>query len=230
MTDIFADRLSDYLDDEDLARGEREQIAAHLAECGPCRALLEDLQVVRTRAAALPASAPAADLWPGIAARLEAPADPGVTAFRSSPGPRRFSFTLPQLVAAGLALMVLSGGTVWLARHGGSRTDFEPISAAGNAGPRSQGPSSPAGFASGIYDQPIADLEQAMKAGRPRLDPATVRVLERNLDAIDAAIDECERALAGDPSNMYLNLHLVNAKKRKLMLLRRATALADSRS
>jgi hypothetical protein len=46
------------------------------------------------------------------------------------------------------------------------------------------------------------------------------------LKSIDDAIDQCRRALQADPSNVYLNTHLADARQRKLVLLRRAAAAA----
>jgi anti-sigma factor RsiW len=230
MADQFTDLLSDYLDGEDLPIDERRRIEAHLAGCGECRATLADLRDVAARAATLVDTVPDSDLWPGVAARIDADPFRSVSPFRATrPAARRISFTVPQLVAASLALMLLSGGTVWLARHGGSRTDFEPLAAQDT----SQHPRAvlrEAGAADRDYEQAIADLERTIDAGRGRLDPETIRVLERNLQAIDRAIEECRSALAGDPSSVYLNTHLANAQRRKLTLLRRATALVAAQS
>ncbi len=76
------------------------------------------------------------------------------------------------------------------------------------------------------YDAAVADLEKALKAGRGRLDASTIAIVEHNLQIIDRAIDQAREALAGDPANSYLSGHLVDARRRKLDLLRRATALA----
>jgi hypothetical protein len=88
----------------------------------------------------------------------------------------------------------------------------------------------PAALVDPRYDEAIADLVQALQAGRGDLDPATVRVLEANLAAIDKAIAECREALNADPANVYLNGHLADARQRKLALLRRATALVGGKS
>ncbi len=72
-----------------------------------------------------------------------------------------------------------------------------------------------------------APLQQALQAGRSQLDPGTIKVLETNLDAIDTAIEQSQRALAQDPANVYLNTHLADARQRKLALLRRAAALVN---
>jgi tetratricopeptide (TPR) repeat protein len=132
------------------------------------------------------------------------------------------SFTLPQLAAASLALTVLSGGLVWMARSGDPRADFQPISAT-----TARPPVTPASFADPRYDEAIADLERTLESGRTKLDPETVRVIEANLGAIDHAIDQCRQALATDPANVYLNTHLAEARQRKLTLLRRVTGLGS---
>src|SRR4051812_20261781 len=125
--DLFIDRLSDYLDDE-LSAAERDAVDAHLKDCEDCRSTLRALQAVVAEAARLQDSAPGRELWTGIAARIGSGGDSRV---RVSPFRRaitaRLSFTLPQLAAASLTLMVLSGGLVWMARSGDPRADFESI-------------------------------------------------------------------------------------------------------
>lgn len=211
--DRWSDRLSEYLDDE-LTVTERAALEEHLRRCTSCRSLLSELRAVTDRARMLPDASPNADLWPGVASRIVSRVQ------------RRFSFTLPQLVAASLALMVLSGSMVWLARLGGNRTDFPAIVADAPAPPASLTDARySAPLADAHYEEAIADLQQALEAGRTKLDAGTVRALERNLAAIDAAIAECRKALASDPANVFLADHLAAAKKRKLALLRHANAL-----
>jgi hypothetical protein len=168
---------------------------------------------------------PGADLWPGIAARIGASGN--VVPFPLTTA-RRISFTIPQFVAASLALMVVSGGMVWLARAGGSRTDVAPVSA--EAPVRRAPEILPVDFADPQYDQAVADLEETLQVGRGRLDSETVRVLEANLQAIDRAIEQSLQALEADPASLYLNAHLATARQRKLALLRRASALAGVES
>lgn len=223
MTDRWTDRLSDYLDDE-LAPAERAALEQHLASCGVCTATLAELRDVVARAASLPARPPATDLWGGIEPRLD-PMQSVVTPFEPR-ARRRVSFTLPQLVAAGLALMVMSGGAVWILRNGGPATDLPPVAATGDPGSALL----PVSTADPRYDEAIADLEQALAAGRSQLDPGTIRILESNLQAIDDAIEQSRRALAADPANVYLHSHLADARQRKLALLRRGVGLIDSKS
>lgn len=232
--DTYTTRLSDYLDGE-LDAGEQASVERHLASCPGCRATLNELRRVIAHARGLQDRPPAVDLWPGIAVRLE-PRAAGwgeqvpdtIRSFRDAIR-RRFSFTLPQLAAAGLALMVLSGGMVWLARSGEPRADFPLVSADTPPG-IDEARGLPAHFTDASYDQAVADLEQILEDGRARLDPETIRVLEDNLRAIDQAINQSRRALADDPANLYLNRHLATVRQRKLALLRRAGGVATSGS
>ena len=230
--DPFNDRLSDYLDEE-LSPAERAEIEAHLATCATCATTLAELAAVAARARSLPDRAPVVDLWAGVSERLTPP--PAVLPF-TRPAHRRFSFTLPQLVAAGLALMLLSGGMVWVARRGDPRTSLP--SAVAQVAPDEGAPGGPApedaepasalsrvAFADPNYDQAVADLEKLLDTNRPRLDPETVRILEVNLQTIDQAIEQSRKALRADPANVYLNNHFAASRNRKIALLRRASAL-----
>jgi len=217
--DTVTDRLSDYLDGE-LAPAEHAAVERHLARCSECRVMLEELREVVTHAAALQDVGPEQNLWGAVAARIGGGRPSRVSIFRRAIAQRRFLFTFPQLAAAGLALVLLSGGIVWLSRSADPRAGLPPLSA--DAAPA--GMVRPANFADAPYDEAIADLEQRLKQGRTTLDPETVRVLEDNLAAIDRAIDQCRRALTADPANVYLNGHLADARQRKLSLLRQASA------
>ena len=83
------------------------------------------------------------------------------------------------------------------------------------------------GFADAQYDAAVADLQKALENGRGQLDASTIAVVEHNLQIIDQAINQAREALVADPANSYLSSHLVEARRRKLDLLRRATALTN---
>ena len=226
MSDVWTDRLSEYLDDE-LPPGERAALEGHLTQCAECSATLADLRRVVARARALESTGPSTDLWPGIATRIGAAAAAG-PAVRAV-GMRRFAFSLPQLLAAGIALMVLSGGSVWLLRPGSAPS----IASGAAAAPAESGLGTPASWqrrAAPGYDAAVADLERVLAEGRGRLDTTTVRVLEQNLHVIDQAIEQARRAVAADSANAYLNSHLAETMRRKLDLLRQAASLVSAAS
>jgi anti-sigma factor RsiW len=214
MNDQWTERLSEYLDDE-LPPAERAALDAHLAGCAACRALLEDLARVRARARSLPDQPPANDLWPAIAR--------GMAAGRRAP--RIPALSVPQLLAASLALMLASGGLAWLAAR---RSTHAPPSVA--AGPAWG--ASPAWKSESSYAAAITQLEAALEAGRSSgaLDTATVHALVHSLAVVDTAILEARRALAADPASAYLNHHLADTMRRKLDLLRQVSAIASSRT
>jgi anti-sigma factor RsiW len=251
MHEQWTDQLSDYLDGE-LPAHEQDAVAAHLRNCAECTAVLNDLKRVVQQAQGADARPPHADLWTGIAARLDetpARAEPVVARFVPRQ-PRRFAFTLPQLAAAAALLIAVSGGAAWKlaqsrsveasrqANDGRSadasrgadtgRATASPAVAAltsDNAPAIDAGRVVTVGLADPQYDAAVADLEKALKAGRGHLDQSTVSVVEHNLQIIDLAIEQARQALGADPANSYLNGHLVEARRRKLDLLRRAAAL-----
>jgi anti-sigma factor RsiW len=219
MSDNWTKRLSEYLDG-DLPANERVALEAHLPGCAECRATLDQLRRVVARAQALDDRPPTADLWPAIARHV------GVVSLDARRARRRLSFTVPQLAAAAVALALLSAGSAWLlgrrptaTQAAQSATTASPILT--NAGTYEANPR---------YAAAVADLERVLAQGRSRLDTATVRVIEKNLGIIDRAIRDAQSALAADPANSYLNLHLAQEMRRKLELLRQAAVLAGART
>lgn len=216
MHDQITDRLSDYIDGE-LTPEERAIVDAHLASCGDCRDVLDELRAVVAAAARLSAAPPDRELWEGVAGRIGR----GNVAQFAVPHRRRFSFTVPQIAAAAVALMVTSGALVSLLRP-----EPPPVTATSvGEEPLPESLAVPVALVDPKYDGAVAELERTLAEGRARLDPQTVRVLEQNLAAIDRAIEESVRALEADPANSFLTNHLVSARQRKLALLRRASAL-----
>ena len=226
MSDRWMDRLSDYLDGE-LPEEERVALEAHLDGCDQCTATLDDLTHVVRQARALESAPPPHDLWPAIAQRIGAtpPRSADIIPLEPRRKPvRRWMFSLPQLAAAGIALMTLSGGTVWFLSQPAKtqtvagadtlRSRETPVVAVGLRPNASQS-----------YAAAVADLERVLDEGRGRLDTTTVRVIEQNLAAIDRAIAEAQRALDADSANLYLNTHLAETMRRKLDLLRQAASL-----
>lgn len=222
MTDPWVDRLSEYLDRE-LAPADVRMLEAHLTNCAKCQAVLADLRRVVGHAHALDDRPPVTDLWPGIAESIGTASPRAARAAR-----RRFAFSVPQLLAASLVLMIVSGGTVWYGtRHAGASSSVDQIPSTIPA------IGSPVAWTNDApYATAIAQLDSALDEGRKagRLDTTTIRVLEHNLTIIDSAIAQARRALLADPGSAYLNAHLAETMQRKLQLLRGAASFAAGRT
>ena len=204
MTHPQSERWSEYIDGE-VPAGEVRELEAHLAVCPECRSLVDDLGRVVARAAALEDQPPRTDLWPRVSARI------GL-------GPRRFAFSVPQLLAAGIALMLISGGAV------AYLLPIRSVAAVASA-PQVTGQPVRRVSASDGYDLAIGRLQQQLSLGRGSLDHNTMRVIEEKLAIIDQAILDAERAVASDPGSEYLRSHLTSTRLNKLELLRTATVL-----
>jgi hypothetical protein len=205
-----------------------KEVREHLDACAQCREELEGMTELLDGLGDLPVEAqPSRDLWPQIAWRMEGattrdlvPADAAVNGEprRRQPGiGRRVNLPAWQLLAASIALIVISGGSVW-AFLAGNMDASDPSS------PVLQSQAQFAGWdeAYGGYDEAVADLEAVLERGREVLDPGTVRVLEENLHTIDRAIQDAEDALVQDPASAVLQRFLVDNLRKKMNLLRKA--------
>jgi hypothetical protein len=195
---------------------------------------------VAARARALADRAPVNDLWPGIAAAIGSEITPLAPRRQRTPAARRFTFSMPQLAAAAVLLMAVSGGAVWTLRTAGSARPTTLATAPGHApsAPAMSGGSAvrPTEFttvrptAEQSYDAAVADLEQVLKEGRGRLDDRTLKIVEKNLATIDSAVTQARQAVEQDPANAYLNSYLAHAMRRKIDLLRQVVALTSAQS
>jgi tetratricopeptide (TPR) repeat protein len=188
--------------------------------------------------AQLPEMRPTRELWSGIHARIAQP-----TTLRAVARTRSVSMSWSQLALAASLLMAVTVSLTWLV----ARQPFDSVDtpsgvvnlaqdkpgvivvrAESEPMGSSTGDIMKANFADAQYDAAVADLEKILQDERDRLDPRTVIIIERNLQTIDQAIREAREALDRDPANTYLNSHLADARRRKLELLRHATALAST--
>ena len=176
---------------------------------------------------------PSRDLWPGVAARMaSAPSAASTRPMTSVSTGRRLTFSPAALVLAASLLIAVTSGLTWLVARqpasGNAVADGPVIQAYGLPEESTSGQIVPADFADAQFNAAVTDLEQILRDERDRLDPRTVLVIERNLKAIDDAIQEARMALNNDPANPYLNSHLADARRRKIDLLRHATTLAST--
>jgi len=231
MSDQWTDRLSEYLDGE-LNKVERDALEKHLESCAECSAVLDDLRAVTLRAESLDDRPPTRDLWSGIAERIGSTTTTGETRAIESArsrkwwSGRRITLGIPQLAAAAVALVVLSGTGV------GAFVALRQTSSSATVAVPEPGitVSNVANLGGAKYDSAVAELEQALTANKGQLDSATVKVIKQNLAIIDRAIDQARQALAADPGSTYLSNHLAGALRQKVELLRRVTGLTAVQS
>jgi anti-sigma factor RsiW len=79
-----------------------------------------------------------------------------------------------------------------------------------------------------IYGKEIALLQRIVSQRKTQLDSSTVAIIEKNLEIIDAAIEQSRAALARDPASMLLSEQLTHALDKKVELLRTAALLPAS--
>jgi anti-sigma factor RsiW len=239
------EELNDWIDGRlDASTGER--VRRHCAACGECTAQADALRAVVAAAR----SAPDAILPPdvdamerAIVARLAASAPAVVDAparvlalhatsaapARARPARRRTAL----LIAAGLALMAASSlVTARLVRQ-----DAAPAIARAPE-PRPSTPVQSAVVRPAVSATEVAELREetdvtlsalraAVAGGDRVLAAETLRVLERSLATIDAAIVEAESALARDPGNAALAELIARTYERKRELVRRGAVLGS---
>jgi hypothetical protein len=223
MNDSWTERLSEYLDGE-LEDVERKEFESHLAACTDCRENLQQLREVVIQAQHLADIPPATDLWPGIADQIAPPERVVVAEPSRSPFWKlRFSFSLPQLATAGIAVFLVSLGVTWWMGQNLSpgRTN---LSFGQSATSESVLTASSQAYIE--FGQEVSALKRLLVDEGDKLDPETVRVIEKNLKIIEEAIAQSRLALDSDPANADVQRHLVATMGGKVKMLRRAADVA----
>ena len=182
--------------DGTLAADARALVEAHLAQCAGCREAVAELRSLIARAAALPKS-------------IEPDRDLWLPIVQRATRnvPRAFwrgALAAAATLVIGFALYRLLPPSTVLSRPEGR--GWVAVQAE--------------------YEEATDELTRALATERDRLEPATVALLERNLEVIDAAIRESRDALARDPGNVELRGLFAAAARQKVELLRWATRAA----
>ena len=239
MSDKFTDLLSDHLDGE-LDAVQSTALEAHLESCADCRSTLEELRRVKDAARTLVGPSAPNDLWAGIASQIgttgassalgaSPDAGPGATILEF---PRRRGEGFAPLsrfaVAAGIALLLVAAGAVYLARPAlfGHRDAIATHEVSPAPATRSGAEVQQASFDPVQVESEISQLKRALEAGRGKLDPKTVTVLETNLAIIQKATEDAKSALAKDPANRDLQDYFATSVQRKLDFMKRTAKMA----
>jgi hypothetical protein len=193
----------------------------HLARCTTCRAEVERIRGLLELAAALPREIdPPGDLWPDIHGRIRKRdasrigGRPGVAA-----GWTRILRDGRWLAAAAVLLIVASSTMTVLVMRSTSEAGPEEVSATTD----DRDTAVAASFRADDYDRMDRDLAALLASERMKLQPETMRKVERNLAIIDGAIAEIREALQDDPGNEALHRLLKASYGQKAALVRQVT-------
>jgi tetratricopeptide (TPR) repeat protein len=196
---------------------ENARLERHLAACGECRALREDLRKIVAGAAGLGSPEPSDRVWRNVRAGLETGAA-RAEALGLRPERRPFlGLSAPAFRLAGaaaLALVLVAAGVVVGRRLG--RQDA-PLSAAAKGGEAYT--LAKLDEAERHYEQAIKALGEAFAADKDGLAPAVVELFDRNLSVVDATIQACRAAVRTEPDDLEARNYLLAAYTRKITLL-----------
>lgn len=183
--------------------------AAHLDDCGQCRALVSDLEAIQAAARQLPAEVnPPERVWVSLRAQLEAEnliRKPVAGDREIAEHPGWFAW-LPRPALASAFLSVLLATAVLI----GVRSDFR----------RQQYETlrEPQPATTLVASQLTAVEHHTVSALRPQ-NPAITASLRENLDIVDNFIALCEKSVREEPQNQLAREYLFGAYQQKADLL-----------
>lgn len=219
MSDEWTDKLSAYLDAE-LSREDRSGLEQHIETCEDCRTALRQLRGVVDWVSEYQGREPERDAWPGISAAISEMKRGVIDLDSRRRSRRRVELSIPQALAAVMALAVVGAGSWWLARETAPQTQMAAVIDV--SAPQAGSTVAATIAAAQKYGPAIADLEAVLLSDEGMLDSVTVRVLREQLAIIDRALSEAQEALARDPASDFLADHYKGMMKKKLRLLRGA--------
>jgi len=211
--------LSDYLDGRNIwmSDDEVEQIETHLTNCPACRNLKLEFSEIKNAACELPLHTPSSALWTRISKAMESEISTengSVRETQSASGwwnwlnSHRYTFSLPQLAAAGALAVILIFGR------------FSGIFGANPA------PLNLKGAQSALLlpeeDEIKADLERRLyvvNSRKAQWDSQIRADFEQRLNMIDESLKLCRYKLEGDPkdADQQDRVRALYDEKRKLL-------------
>ena len=238
--------LNDYVDDA-LGAVERSGVDQHLATCGPCRQVVEDLGDILRAAGSLELREPPARAWSRLerAIRLEPGIENGARGFEPSGGSdpmwrrpfrpasaglkaARYSMLTWLAAAAVLVLATVVGFRYLPAKHGGAPTKASAgADAAITPGEAAQSVETELRQAEAHYEKAIKGLEVIANSDQGELDPRTAATLQKNLAIIDQAISESRAAVRSQPASEPAQQSLIEGFRNKIGLLQDTVALIN---
>ena len=162
---------------------------------------------------------PQRDLWPGIEQAITQPARPARSGWNTV-WAQAAAVVLLVGGSSGLTYLAVTGdeSVVSPVAMGGPALNFEPVS--GSFGSQYHlGPD---------YLDAKRDLEARLEEELERLSPNTRNAVQSNLQAIQVAIDDINKALAVEPGNVLLQELLLRTYHEELALMQHVDGIANS--
>ena len=161
----FDDRLADYLEGT-LDAADKRAVEDHLASCVRCAALVRDLEDIRASAARLPELTPSADLWSGIARRIEAPVVPLAPRVAPNAASRR-SMDRLRTAAVAAALVAVTAGVTYTLTVSRGRTGTGTSVVASSQRGVAPDTSAPTVGRDSALPRPVAEPQEVATAPQP---------------------------------------------------------------
>ena len=201
--------------DGDLSERESARLKRHLAACGECRVLSDDLRKIVDGAARLETPQPSERVWLDIRAGLTREKAAGASGRSEVLRHPAFGLGLPALRYAGVAavalVLVITGVSI------GRRLGRGPVPLGPEA--REKYTLAKLDEAERYYQQAIKSLIEAFTAEKGMLAPQVAELFDRNLSVIDTTIQACRRAVLEEPDDLEARNYLLSAYTQKLTLL-----------
>lgn len=208
---VFDLQLPDYLEGE-----AHPSVFAHAQECPFCRAILADLELLRSASLEMPLEDPPARLWKNIRAGLAAE---GILRSPATGWQRWFESLVPipsRLPLGAMACLVILGA-VLLAPP---RAPYRILS--GNVHPATgETLVASTAFSGENSDVPrtVQELEKVYRARETVFEPAVKATYEKSLASLDTSIRETLDSVQQDPDNTLAKDFLLDAYTRKAEVL-----------
>lgn len=220
------ERINDAVDGV-LPDKEHAAFMEHLADCDSCGHEYSMMETILAEAHALPKKIdPERDLWSHIHTRIDGPSGGNILSFPL----KKMSVMVPFAAAAALVFMALSGQL---------RPTDAPTSPPKHAAQQSEPESNPAddpdetidlATMEADYAQARDSLMQALETRRDQLPDELIVTIEENLNIIENAVVDINRALEANPQDPELERMLHAAYRSEVTLLQRVVQLDETES
>lgn len=209
--------LSEYIDGA-LELGEQVGIEGHLADCEACRAVRDDLLQIVHFSQQLPLQSPSVALWPRIQAdvtELQPRFWTGPLRWWARVRSLNFSLSVPQMVGAAAAIVIVISIGVILARREGPAPSVAKLSP--STAPNQVTPLSNTDLQQ--LEKQINQLSESVEQRKNSWDPELRTAFERNLYYVDQSLMECRHQLTQNPADDVSQELMLNAYREKVRLL-----------